>query len=385
MSRSPRLRHARQLFVASVAVLTLLIPTVQATARTDGPAVGTDASSVPDGSTTDGTAFEQRCYVTAKLVPTCGAWFGVGPNPHGNESYDRALTDFETRIQRTVDIAHYFTRGQSTLFPTRVMLDRANQPGRERLLFINWRPTLTWRAIANGAADGYLRNLADHIKAKYPDPFFLSLHAEMEAEVNPTPGSGMTAADFRDFFRHTVTTLRNNGATSIVTVVNYIGAPHWGLEPWFETLYPGDAYVDWIAEDPYAFGEPPVWRSDFAGTVDRVQPGTNFPGFYTWATTEHAGKPIMLGEWGVDEDEDDPGYKPGYFDDTLAQLRSFPALKALVYWDHPGAPTVGETRVNSSAASLEQFRQLVASRELTVPGERYLGRPSVPSNRVPAA
>ncbi len=380
VSRSQQLRHARKVLVASVAALAVLTSTMSANARTNGPAAGVDASSGSDGPTFDDPGSERRCVVTKKLVPECGAWFGVGPNPQGNESYDRALTDFEARIGRTVDISHYFTRGQSTMFPTSVMRNRANEPGRERLLLINWRPTLTWRAIANGAADGYLENLADHIQDVYPDPFFLSLHAEMEAEVNPASGSGMTAADFRDFFRHTVTTLRNNGATSVVTVVNYMGAPHWGLEPWFETLYPGDAYVDWIAEDPYAFGEPPVWRSDFAGTVDRVQPGTNWPGFYTWATTEHPGKPIMLGEWGVDEDEGEPGYKPGYFDDTLWQLKSFPALKALVYWDHPGAPTVGETRVDSSTASLQQFRELVSSWTLSVSGRKYLDRPPTPAD-----
>ena len=71
----------------------------------------------------------------------------------------------------------------------------------------------------------------------YDRPFFLTLHAEMESDVNSTPGSGMTATDFRDFFRHTVQVLRANGADRVVPIVNYTGAPHWGYEEWWDDLY----------------------------------------------------------------------------------------------------------------------------------------------------
>lgn len=364
----------------SAAVLAILTPTTHATARTENPAPGAVSAAAEATSTADAADPGDRCGISEKLVPGCGAWFGVGPNPHGGESYDQALVNFEDRIERTVDIAHYYTRAQNTLFPTPEMLNRAEERGRERLLLINWRPTITWRAVADGAADDYLEDLAAYIQDVHPEPFFLSLHAEMEPEVDATPGSGMTATDFRDFFRHTVTTLRDHGATSVVTVMNYMGAPHWGLEPWFDSLYPGDAYVDWLAEDQYAFGPPPVWGSDFAGMVDRVVPGWDWPGFYTWATTEHPGKPIMLGEWGVDESPDDPRYKPDFFATTLGQLKEYPQIKALVYWDSPHIEPVGDTRVNTSAASLREFRDLVAARELRWPGQQYLGRPAVPQS-----
>lgn len=381
MSRSPvflRPRHApdrtRAPLAASVAIvatLALLAAAAPVSADTEEPvgAVGTAAAAAEDAAGT--------CSVSAKLVPTCGAFLGVGASPHGNESYDQALVNFEDRIDRTVDIVHYYATGND-MFPSPEMLDRANEAGKERLLLVNWRPTQTWRAVADGAADGYLADLADHIKDVHPEPFFLSLHAEPESEINTAAGSGMTATDFRDFFRHTVTELRDHGATSIVFVMNYMGAPHWGLEPWFETLYPGDQYVDWIAQDPFAFGEPPVFQTDFTGTVDRTYASWDWPGFYSWAQDEQPDKPMMLAEWGVDEDEDDPAYKPDYFDTTKNQLKNLPAIKAVVYWDHPGAPTVGETRVNSSSASLTQFSELASSRFLTRPGKIYLDRPPTP-------
>ncbi len=178
------------------------------------------------------------------------------------------------------------------------MVSRSNEPGRERLLLINWKPTLTWLAVANGYADSYLRSVAARIEAAYDRPFFLTLHAEMESDVNPTPGSGMTALDFRAFFRHTVQVLRANGADKVIPIVNYTGAPHWPYVEWWDDLYPGDDVVDWIAEDPYAFGQPPIWRSDFTGMVNRVQGPPSWPGFYEWVRRDHPDKPIMLAEWG---------------------------------------------------------------------------------------
>jgi hypothetical protein len=317
------------------------------------------------------------CTVSEKLVPSCGAWFGGAAYPIHGESFDQALMDFERMIRRPLDVAHYYHRGQSVLFPTAGELARAGEPGRNRLLYLNWKPTgLTWRQIADGAADGFLSRLGAHIRSAHPEPFFLSLNAEMEDEVSATSGSGRTAADFRGFFRHTVQTLRAAGADNVVFVVNYISAPHWGDKPWFGTLYPGDDVVDWIGEDPYAFGRSGdhVWRSDFAGLVDRRQnpAGSDYPGFYSWAEREHPSKPIMLGEWGVDDPPDDPTYKPRFFTKAGNQLSQFPKLKALIYWNAADFPPVGNTRVDSSPQTLAAVRDFVSVPALTRPGDSYL-------------
>jgi len=318
------------------------------------------------------------CRVSAELVPTCGAWLGVGANPYGSETYDQAMVNFEARVGRTMDIAHYYVRGEATPFPTAGMVSRSSEPGRERLLLINWKPTMTWRAVANGYADAYLRSVATRIETAYDRPFFLTLHAEMESDVDPTPGSGMTAMDFRAFFRHTVQVLRAHGADHVVPIVNYTGAPHWPYVEWWDELYPGDDVVDWIAEDPYAFGQPPVWRSDFTGMVNRVQGPPSWPGFYEWVRRDHPDKPIMLAEWGVDEVGDDSQYKADFFATTLEQLRDLPMIKAVVYWDHAGAPVVGETRIGSSPQSLREFTELANHRFLRRAGEAYLDRSAVP-------
>ncbi|MCI0687601.1 MAG: hypothetical protein L0Y54_10245 [Sporichthyaceae bacterium] len=346
-------------------------PTISETNR---PNPNPSPSTTPPGEPTR-SGSSGPCSISDKLVPSCGVWWGVAGNPIGGESYDQAMVDVEAELQRPADIAHYYHRGQGVLFPTAGEMNRAFEPGRNRILFINWRPTgLTWRAVADGAADGFLVRLAQHIKSTHPDPFFLSLNAEMEDEVNQTSGSGQTASDFRAFFRHVVQVLRTNGAANVVTVVGYVGAPHWGDVPWFDTLYPGDDVVDWIAEDPYAFGTGDIWRSDFAGMVDRVQnpAGSTWRGFYTWATTKHPSKPVMLGEWGVDDPADDPSYKPDFFRSAGRQLAQFPKLKALVYWNAANFHMVGNTRVDSSAASLAAIRDFVWLDVLSNPGRAYL-------------
>jgi hypothetical protein len=353
--------------------------------RSDGPS-GQPSPSASDPRPSDSSSPSQSlsdspttgaCTVSKKLVPSCGVWFGAAAYPTAGESFDQAIMDFERTVRRPMDIVHYYHRGQSVLFPTSGEMSRANEPGRNRLLYLNWKPIgLTWRQITDGAADGFLSRLGAHIRTTHPEPFFLSLNAEMEDEVNATAGSGRTAADFRSFFRHTVQTLRAAGADNVVFVVNYTSTPHWADKPWFDTLYPGDDVVDWIAEDPYAVGRAndSVWRTDFPGLVNRSQnpAGSDYPGFYSWAQREHPSKPIMLGEWGVDDPADDPTYKPRFFAKAGEQLAKFPKLKALVYWNAADFPVVGDTRVDSSPQALAAVRDFLSLPTLTRPGGYYL-------------
>jgi hypothetical protein len=91
------------------------------------------------------------------------------------------------------------------------------------------------------------------------------------------------------------------------------------------------------------------------------QDGAAWPGFYTWATTTHPGKPIMLAEWGVTEDPLNPAAKTDFFATMLSELPSFPDLKALVYWNAPGALPQDGTRIDSDPAALSAYRQLAGS------------------------
>lgn len=313
------------------------------------------------------------CTVSAKLVPSCGVWFGVSANPLGSESWDQAFLNFEKKAGRPMDLMHYYKSGQSAMFPTTHDIKRQNEAGARRILFYNWKPSgLTWRQVADGRADAYLKKLAQHMKANATKPFFLSLNAEMEDEVKTTAGSGQTAKDFAAFYRHVVQVLRSNGVTNAVMVMNYIGIQKWGEMPWFGDLYPGNDVVDWIAQDPYSFGAPPVWLTGMAGMVNRTDNAKTWPGFYHWAAAKYPDKPQMLAEFGVDEDKAYPSHKANFWRTAEADLRKLPKIKALAYWDANAKTKVGTTRIDSKTSSLDAFRAFVGSDYIMDPRRSYL-------------
>lgn len=321
----------------------------------------------------------ENCPVSEILVPSCGIWFGAAANPLKGESWDQALLNFEKTSERKMDIAHYYKRGQSAMFPNTAELKRQDESGANRILFYNWKPTgMTWKQVAEGKADSYLKSLAQHMKKNASKKFFLSLNAEMEDEVNENAGSGQTAKDYANFYRHVVQVLRANGADNMVTVMNYTGIQKWGEKSWFDQLYPGNDVVDWIAQDPYAFGKPPVWLTDMEGMVNRTTNSKTWPGFYNWAASKYPSKPQMLAEWGVDEDGSYPKYKSDFWKTANEQLQDLPKLKALVYWDSMGYTpsgsklSVGITRVDSKQDSLTAYRNFLDEEFMNAARESYL-------------
>jgi hypothetical protein len=271
------------------------------------------------------TTVDPRCTVSPILVPSCGAWLGAStPSADGRFDYEVGLREYEVVAKRAPDIQHFYKRGASP-FPTPAEVALSERPGQTRsLLFYNWKPstTLTWRQVADGGADVDIATVATSIAA-YPHPLFLAVYHEPENDEGAA-GTGMTAADFVDMYRHVVSRLRDLGATNAVFVMNYTGTARWA--PAVDRFYPGDDVVDWIGYDPYALAE----HTTFEQMLNAPQ--GDWPGFYEWATATAPGKPIMLAEFGFDA-------KAG--DDVVASLSGaaevlasdFPMLKALVYWN----------------------------------------------------
>ena len=350
-------------------VLATSLPTTKDLQVDDVSLTGATTTAPAPSPTSTAPATITSCTVSAILVPSCGAWFGVGVNPLHGESYDQALTEFENTTQRTAAIIHYY-HGASSLFPSSSEIARARQTGHRRILLENWRPqgSHTWAQVANGAIDALIDKEAAYLKANFPERFFLSIEAEPENNVNTTAGSGYTPADYRNMFRHIVLRLRADGAHNAITVMDYIGLPTWGTKSWFNSLYPGNDVVDWLAEDPYIIGPKGSWYdNDYAHFVNRTFPGYSYPGFYTWGNNIAPGKPIMLAEWGVEELSGDASWKPGKFTNIAAHLADWPRVKAFVYWNSNYHSPVGTTRVDSSTASLNAYRTLAHLAALNPP------------------
>jgi hypothetical protein len=295
--------------------------------------------------------------VSEILVPSCGLWLGIAPGAFTSTPRHVALREAEAQVGRPFDVFHaYHTNDQ--LFPTAAERGAATESGRNRLLYLNWKPAtdMTWRRIADGGADGRIDRLAAHIRTTFPHRFFLTIWHEPENDVNAAAGSGMTASDFAAMFRHVSKRLRAQGATQPVIVMNYMGYTKWATQSWFSDLYPGDDVVDWIGWDPYATGGTEGYRSgDFATLVNRAS--GSWPGFYNWVTSTHPSKPIMLAEWGVFRSADNPEGSATFFESVRSQLPRFPKLKGLLYFESPNAPG-GDSTLDGAPGALEAFQRL---------------------------
>ncbi len=316
------------------------------------------------------------CGLAAHLVPKCGRWLGVAPMAHTGESLSTALPKEEELAGRRMDIVHTYHRN-GELFPTAAERRVALQPGANRLLLLNWKPAtdLSWHQVAQGYADARIDRLATYIKSTFRHHFFLDIWHEPENDVKPAANSGYTAADYAAMFRHVVYRLRTvDKVTWAVTVMNYMGFVNWTKRSWFAQLWPGDKYVNWVATDPYGTGaaKSSYTARNFQTLVNRKVANT-FPGFYTWVTKYHPGKPMMLAEWGVGTDPKNYGGMARFFNNVGQELNHFPMLKALVYFDMP-TPPAGEPRTYLAAensSSLNAYRALAHRANVVAPAWHY--------------
>jgi hypothetical protein len=279
-------------------------------------------------------------------------------------SYDQSFARNESQAGRTVDIMHYYYKDDQH-FPNQANIDRAHEPGKNRMLLLNWKPATdhTWAEVAAGAIDARIDSEAAYLKSHFTDKFFLSIWHEPENDVDATAGSGMTAPDYAAMWRHIVLRLRADGATNAITVICYEATPVWASKPWWPQLWPGADVVDWMGQDTYS-----STTNDFAGLVNRVAPYSypNWDGFYKWAQRVAPGKPMMIPEFGMADTVGDPSRKAQFFDSIAAQLPQWPAVKAIVYWNNPGTTY----DIDSTPQSLASFQRL-AQQPIVNPQRTY--------------
>ena len=303
------------------------------------------------------------CVVGPLLVPTCGVLWGVAPGAHTERRGAMALREFENKTGRTQAVFHAYHRGTGGgVFPTAQEIALAREPGRPRILFLNWKPAgASWAAIAEGdkATDAYLDRLAAHIRTAYPERFFFTVHHEPEDDVRDKPGSGYTAGDYAAMFRHVVRRLRAGGVRNLVSVVVHMAYVPLTSRPWFAEMYPGDDVVDWIGFDTYAYSEPGYGHGDFAELMNRRSSGRpHWPGFYNWAAGRFPHKPIMVAEWGVWHSERNPAHMARFYRSVGSQIGAFPRIKALVHFDTPANQKGWDSRVDSTPEGLAAYRSL---------------------------
>jgi hypothetical protein len=306
---------------------------------------------------------QRDCGVSSKLVPGCGAWIGAAADPKSGETYGEALDRVEAQTGRDLDIVQMYHREDSA-FPTALEKQWSSEG---RYLLLNWKPLMTsnaWRRVANGEVDAStLVPAANRIKA-FGKPLFLALWHEPENDVPPKGNAGQPA-DYIAMWRHVRKVFDQRGVTNVIwTWKTMQYCPLTGLTP---QMYPGDAYVDWLAVDTYN-ATPPTqdnWLT-FKQTVDKKCSGTGWPGFYTWALANHPDKPVMVGEYGTKRYPGNDGVTGQWFHDALTTLKTQQTnIKAVIYYD--GVGTGGSWRLESSPEGVEALRDIAEDPYLNQP------------------
>ena len=293
--------------------------------------------------------------ISPKLVPSCGAWWGIYAPTSRAKGWDHgaAVREIEEKIGRKFDIVHRYhdfsNKGSNGVFPDRY---EREQMAEGRLMFFAWESrifdtgeVLTWRDVYSGRYDSVIDAVARRIAA-LDVPVFMGF--DHEPEDDPQKGSD---ADFVRAWRYVHDRFTRAGATNAVwvwTVMGWSGHYHR-----YADLYPGDKYVDWVAYDPYNFylcNGSKSWKS----------PETTIGTFYRWLDSSGigAGKPRMLAEFGTSFDPADPAAKKRWFEEFPAAVKAHPKIKAVIYFNSAGSTTTSSTcdMTLGSASALEGFR-----------------------------
>lgn len=353
MSRAPApLTRVRLAAVLLVVMVELLSAGLTACSSSQVPPAKSLASVTPTPpaslATNDGTV----------PVPTRGAYFGAYTTPRPDRR--ASISALERLVGRRFDIEHAYYRWDDT-FPT---ADDAWTAQQGRIPFLAWSSKLhqtgrsvRWADIAGGRYDATIDARADALR-RFGQPLLLTFQHEPGSLVGTGPDKGGSAADYVAAWRHIVTRFRQRGVTNVsfVWTVTAFALRNGLNSPAASSLYPGDDVIDWIAADGYnqfgcaAFGHAP-WRS-----FQEI-----FRGFYAWATPHH--KPLMVAEYGVQEDPSRPGRKGDWFRQVAQELPSMPEIKAVVYYNaSPACPNL----VTSSASALDGFRVLARDPYLNI-------------------
>jgi hypothetical protein len=281
----------------------------------------------------------------SKLMPSSGVYFGARVAPRGNETNEDAIKRVESKVGRKLDIDHQYYLWDANI-PTghqRWDVDTGRIP------FINWNAgkgggsVVRWSAIANGSQDAWIRQRADAFKA-FGAPIYLAFHHEPEDDLSRF-GS---PADFAAAFRHIVTVFRSRSVTNVAfvwTMMAWTFNPRSGRDAM--SYYPGDSYIDFVGADGYS------WYPTRSG-----DPWTSFQDIFTdvnaFSVAHH--KPWMVVEYGCLEDPLVTGRKAQWFRDALTTAKTWPALKALIYFDVYKIPYHWET--DTSSSSMSAYRQI---------------------------
>jgi hypothetical protein len=260
----------------------------------------------------------------------------------------RVLDSYAAMVGRKPDIVMTYS---NVTDPLLTQTEISNLRARSETPLVTWQlyrsgwsgPTVSLREIAAGNYDADLRNAAELAKSL---PFTVMIRFAHEMNGNWYGWSGDPPA-YIDAWRHAVTVFRQAGASN----VRWVWAPNvdTGAYP-FSAYFPGDRWVDYVALDGYNWGTAGLgvnrWQSlyqIFAPSYARI--------------TKLSSKPLIISETASSEAGGDKAawIREGFLT-TIPQR--FPRVAAVIWFNRDQEE---DWRINSSTASLNAYRQVVAT------------------------
>jgi hypothetical protein len=299
-----------------------------------------------------------------RLAPAVGALMGVHSDDSSNlKPEQQGIVKLEQALGRTMDIdnRYYGDFGQIAAKGFTWMETWDVEHG--RIPLVGWGCTDSDK-INNGSLDAVIRKTAQVMKA-FRHEFFMRYCWEMDGDRKQGVVGG--PEKFIRAWQRMWGLFQEEAATNVIWVwtANAAGfkdgRKYTGGEPPAPFFYPGDTYVDWIAADGYNWGVSKRNQGDRWRYALEI-----FDEFMVFGRQHH--KPIMIGEYGVQEQPQDPAAKPEWFrmahDTFMAKPQTpecprcgaYSDVAAIVYFDVQYGKH-GDWRIMSSEASLAAYRE----------------------------
>jgi hypothetical protein len=340
-------------------------------------AMGATAISSPgaeadhDGEDTDSLTYEPHAgwhpppRSPGRLAPTQGALIGTHSfDDHNMEPHEQGIYALEQALGRTMDIDNRYygdfddfveDGGMSWM----EMWDISNG----RIPLVGWGCENSDK-INSGSLDHIIRGTARIMKS-FGHEFFMRYCWEMDGSRKQGEVKGYVK--FNQSWQRMHRIFQEEGATNVIWVwtPNAAGFKDQRSfthnEPPAPYFYPGDEYVDWIATDGYNWGVSNRSQGDRWRHAIEI-----FDEFMVFAR-QHP-KPIMIGEYGAQEQPGDPEAKAEWLrvaQEVFTSIKpqsaecpwcgAYSDVAALVYFDVDYGKH-GDWRIMSSPQSLDGYR-----------------------------
>ncbi|MBI2864677.1 MAG: beta-mannanase [Chloroflexi bacterium] len=283
-----------------------------------------------------------------------GAWVPGVPNNMA------ALTSFQNMVGKKMGIVMWYQGWvDRSLLNQGAAQTVANQGSTPLVSWEPWdwtnggpnQPAYSNASIIAGNWDGFITSYAQSVKS-FGRPVYLRFAHEMNVPSRYPWAAGVngnTPQSYVAAWRRVHDIFAGVGANN----VQWVWSPnvkYAGTTP-FANVYPGDAYVDWLALDGYNGGTALPWGG-----------WQSFSQIFTASYQDLrvlSGKPIMIAESASVEQG---GSKAGWITDAmLTQLpQNFPGIRAFIWF---GENRAGEAdwRIESSSTSLTAFANAAAN------------------------